>query len=276
MAIKYRHLSRSSAHRQALLRNLVTALIEHEAISTSFAKAKEAQRLAEKLITLGKKNTGAAKNKAQQIFYEPHKHMDKLFGPLRLRYESRPGGYTRVLKQEPTEKDNAPSAILCLVDGPRDIRFDMTVRAIAREQALEMPMREMTAANVRKVTRFRPDGIDVLEQAVKDFATHKNAGTLDRPATATKPDVLRFGKDKYGSLKDQNEKDEERDEDAADEDEDDAWEDIPTVPETVDREALKYAAERKISGLRVGGSRKARRAAYKRRLDRMNSLSSSS
>ena len=69
MAIKYRHLSRSSAHRQALLRNLVTALIEHEAISTSFAKAKEAQRLAEKLITLGKKNTGAAKNKAQQIFY---------------------------------------------------------------------------------------------------------------------------------------------------------------------------------------------------------------
>lgn len=69
MAIKFRHLSRSSAHRQALLRNLVTALIEHEAITTSFAKAKEAQRLAEKLITLGKKNTGASRNQAQQIFY---------------------------------------------------------------------------------------------------------------------------------------------------------------------------------------------------------------
>lgn len=68
-ALKYRHLSRSSSHRQALLRNLVTSLIEHETISTTFAKAKEAQRVAEKLITLGKRNTGAAKHEAQQIFY---------------------------------------------------------------------------------------------------------------------------------------------------------------------------------------------------------------
>lgn len=68
-AIKYRHLSRSSSHRQALLRNLVTSLIEHETISTTYAKAKEAQRMAEKLITLGKRNTGAARVQAQQIFY---------------------------------------------------------------------------------------------------------------------------------------------------------------------------------------------------------------
>lgn len=68
-AIKHRHLSRSSAHRQALLRNLVTSLIEHETISTTWAKAKEAQRLAEKLITLGKKNTAASRMKAQAIFY---------------------------------------------------------------------------------------------------------------------------------------------------------------------------------------------------------------
>ena len=68
-SIKYRHLGRNSAHRQALLRNLVTSLIERESISTTWAKAKEAQRLAEKLITLGKKNTNAAKQKAQAIFY---------------------------------------------------------------------------------------------------------------------------------------------------------------------------------------------------------------
>lgn len=67
--LKYRHLSRSSAHRQALLRNLVDALFEHEAISTTWHKAKEAQRLAEKLITLGKKNTEASKRRAQSIFY---------------------------------------------------------------------------------------------------------------------------------------------------------------------------------------------------------------
>lgn len=198
--------------------------------------------------------------------------MDKLFGPLRLRYETRPGGYTRVLKQEPTADDNAPSAILCLVDGPRDVRFDMTVRAIAREQALEMPMREMTAANVRKVTRFRPEGVDILEQAVKDFASHRNAGTLDMPASASKHDTLRFGKDKYVLARKGREQEQDLDEDEDDEgddDDDDAWEDIPRMHETVDREALTHAASTKRPGLRVGGSRKARRAAYKRRLDRI-------
>ena len=68
-SIKYRHLGRKSSHRQALLRNLVTSLFEKESISTTWAKAKEAQRLAEKLITLGKRNTEAARQKAQAIFY---------------------------------------------------------------------------------------------------------------------------------------------------------------------------------------------------------------
>lgn len=68
-SIKYRHLGRDSAHRQALLRNLVTSLFERESITTTWPKAKEAQRVAEKLITLGKRNTNAAKSKAQAIFY---------------------------------------------------------------------------------------------------------------------------------------------------------------------------------------------------------------
>ena len=70
--MKYRHLGRSSAHRQALLRNLVTSLFEHESISTTWPKAKEAQRLAEKLITLGKKNTEASRRRALSIFYVWH------------------------------------------------------------------------------------------------------------------------------------------------------------------------------------------------------------
>jgi ribosomal protein L17 len=57
--MKYRHLSRSSSHRQALLRNLVTSLFKHESIATTWHKAKEAQRLAEQLVTLGKKNDTA-------------------------------------------------------------------------------------------------------------------------------------------------------------------------------------------------------------------------
>ena len=67
--LKYRHLGRKSSHRQALLRNLVTSLFEHESISTTWPKAKEAQRLAEKLITLGKKNSEVSRKKAQAIFY---------------------------------------------------------------------------------------------------------------------------------------------------------------------------------------------------------------
>ena len=68
-AAKYRHLNRTSSHRQALLRNLVTSLFTHESIQTTWPKAKEAQRLAEKLITLGKKNTNASRTKAEAIFY---------------------------------------------------------------------------------------------------------------------------------------------------------------------------------------------------------------
>lgn len=67
--MKYRHLGRTSSHRQALLRNLVTSLFKHESIATTYPKAKEAQRLAEKLISLGKKNTEASRRVALATFF---------------------------------------------------------------------------------------------------------------------------------------------------------------------------------------------------------------
>lgn len=67
--VQFRQLNRTSAHRKALLRNLVTSLFTHETITTTWPKAKEAQRLAEKLITLGKKNTEASKRRATSIFF---------------------------------------------------------------------------------------------------------------------------------------------------------------------------------------------------------------
>ncbi|MCJ1229112.1 hypothetical protein MMC12_005777 [Toensbergia leucococca] len=165
-ALKYRHLNRSSSHRQALLRNLVTSLIQHESIATTWPKAKEAQRLAEKLITLGKKNTEASRKKAHAIFYDPLIHLPKLLTTLRDRYLHRPGGYTRVLHIEPLKPDQAPSAILELVDGPRDMRFAMTARTLVKERR-EGEVRELTARNVRKVTRFREGGQEELERAVR-------------------------------------------------------------------------------------------------------------
>ncbi|MCJ1234691.1 hypothetical protein MMC14_002654 [Varicellaria rhodocarpa] len=166
-ALKYRHLNRSSAHRQALLRNLVTSLFEHESISTTWPKAKEAQRMAEKLITLGKKNTEASRNRAQRIFYKPLELMPKLFTELRTRYLNRPGGYTRVLRIEPLKEDQAPSAILELVDGPRDMRFAMTAKTLVKERARDDGIRELTARNVAKVTRYREGGLDELEKTVR-------------------------------------------------------------------------------------------------------------
>jgi large subunit ribosomal protein L17 len=166
---------------------MVTSLIEHERISTSLAKAKEVQRFAEKLITLGKKNTNATRSRAQAIFYQPHKHMPKLFGEtpqfpgalpegqvsLRERYANRSGGYTRLLLCEPLKPDAAPSAILSLVDGPKDIRFAMTARTIARERSEgRTTLSEMTAVNMRKVTRYREDGDEALELEVKRQAQY--------------------------------------------------------------------------------------------------------
>ncbi|KAL2841109.1 ribosomal protein L17 [Aspergillus pseudodeflectus] len=173
-AAKYRHLSRSSSHRQALLRNLVTSLFKHESITTTWAKAKEAQRLAEKLITLGKKNTEASRKRALSTFYTPHDILPKLFGPLRERYAERPGGYTRVLRVEPKKDDQAASAILELVDGPKDMRFALTARTVARrrEQGLEA-LNELTLMNVKKVTQFRKDGVEALEREISKLKLGK-------------------------------------------------------------------------------------------------------
>ncbi|OBT76156.1 hypothetical protein VF21_04800 [Pseudogymnoascus sp. 05NY08] len=167
--MKYRHLGRTSAHRQALLRNLVTSLFTHETIQTTWPKAKEAQRLAEKLITLGKKNTEASKRRALSIFFTPHSLLPKLFGPLRERYAERPGGYTRVLRIEPLKADQAPSAILELVDGPKDMRFAMTARTLARVQEAGQEVNDMTAKNIMKVTRYRPDADADLQRMVADL-----------------------------------------------------------------------------------------------------------
>ncbi|RKF71872.1 54S ribosomal protein L8, mitochondrial [Golovinomyces cichoracearum] len=164
--MKYRHLGRKSSHRQALLRNLVTSLFTHESISTTWPKAKEAQRLAEKMITLGKKNTEASRRKAFSFFFTPHDIIPKLFGPLRERYANRPGGYTRVLRIEPLKDDQAPSAILELVDGPKDIRFALTAKTVARLREEGKSINEMTGIYRKKVTRYRPNGELEFEKMV--------------------------------------------------------------------------------------------------------------
>lgn len=89
----------------------------------------------------------------------PHALLPKLFGELRLRYAARPGGYTRVLRTEPVSTyDQGDSAILQLVDGPKDLRFATAAAAVARDRRLGRPQTPLTRLNRRKATRYRGPG----------------------------------------------------------------------------------------------------------------------
>jgi len=112
-----RKLNRTSEHRSAMLRNMCNALLEHEAIKTTLPKAKELRRVVEPLITLGKQPTLANRRLAFDRLRD-RANVVKLFDELGPRYQSRPGGYTRILKMGFRVGDNAPMAYVELVDRP--------------------------------------------------------------------------------------------------------------------------------------------------------------
>ncbi|MDH5457716.1 MAG: 50S ribosomal protein L17 [Nitrospinota bacterium] len=111
-----RKLGRTTAHRKALFRNMVTALIRRERIRTTLAKAKELRSHVEKTITLGKKGTLHAKRLARKVVVEKEA-FTKLFSTLSERYAKRSGGYTRIIKIGNRRGDDAPMAFIELVDG---------------------------------------------------------------------------------------------------------------------------------------------------------------
>jgi large subunit ribosomal protein L17 len=111
----HRKLSRSPSHRKAMLRNLVTSLLEHEEVRTTTAKAKEVRRIAERMITFGKEGTLAARRRALETI-RSKEVASKVFSDLAQRYAKRPGGYTRIMKLGPRHGDNAEISIIQLVD----------------------------------------------------------------------------------------------------------------------------------------------------------------
>ena len=109
-------LSRDSAHRKALMRNLSRSLIEHERIKTSQAKAKAVKPEVEKLITLAKRGDLHARRQAISTLGHPDKGVIyKLFDEIAPRYSARPGGYTRILKLGPRRSDSTEMVYLELV-----------------------------------------------------------------------------------------------------------------------------------------------------------------
>jgi large subunit ribosomal protein L17 len=122
-----RKLNRTSSHRQAMLRNMATSLLRHEIIKTTLPKAKELRRIAEPLITLGKNATLANRRLAFSRLRD-RDIVGKLFNELGPRYSTRPGGYLRILKCGFRNGDNAPMALVELVDRP-----DTSVEAVVAE-----------------------------------------------------------------------------------------------------------------------------------------------
>ena len=112
--VKRKRLRRNMAQRRALLRNLVTSFLEKERIRTTLAKAKAARPLAEKMITLARKDTLHAKRQALSFIYKKPV-VKKLFEELGPRFSERPGGYTRIVKIGPRAGDGADMAILELI-----------------------------------------------------------------------------------------------------------------------------------------------------------------
>jgi len=122
-----RKLNRTSSHRQAMFRNMATSLLRHEIIKTTLPKAKELRRVAEPLITLGKTPTLANRRLAFARLRD-RDIVGKLFAELGPRYQTRNGGYLRILKCGFRLGDNAPMALIELVDRP-----DLTVEPVVAE-----------------------------------------------------------------------------------------------------------------------------------------------
>jgi large subunit ribosomal protein L17 len=112
-----RKLNRTTSHRLAMFRNMANALLTHEEITTTLPKAKELRRVVEPMITMGKKPTLANRRLAYNRLRD-RDTVSKLFGVLGPRYAKRNGGYLRILKHGFRKGDNAPMALMSLLDRP--------------------------------------------------------------------------------------------------------------------------------------------------------------
>ena len=122
-----RKLGRPTAHRKAMLRGMVTLLLENGQVETTLARAKEVRSMAEKMITLGKKNTLASR-RAALAYITKESVVTKLFSEIAPKYAERNGGYTQVFKIGPRRGDAAEMAVVKLIDS------ETTAPAVAEEK----------------------------------------------------------------------------------------------------------------------------------------------
>lgn len=129
-----RKLNRTSSHRKAMFSNMVVSLLDHEQITTTLPKAKELRRIADKMITLGKRGDLHARRQALSVIKD-NDVVSKLFSELADRYKERNGGYTRVLKAGNRYGDMAPMAVIELVDRNPEAKGAADLARVEAEEA---------------------------------------------------------------------------------------------------------------------------------------------
>jgi large subunit ribosomal protein L17 len=131
-----RKLNRTSAHRKALFRNLVTALLEHEQVRTTDAKAKELRRVADKKVTLGKRGDLHARRQAA-AYIRRRSVITKLFTEVAERFRARAGGYTRIVKIGTRHGDAAPMSVIELTDRGEESKAEAEKKRERRRRQAE-------------------------------------------------------------------------------------------------------------------------------------------
>jgi len=177
-----RQLSRNAPHRHALLRSLSVSLLRHETIRTTIPKAKELRRVVEPLITLGKDDSDANRRLAFARLRDSE-IVAKLFDTIGPRFKTRPGGYTRILHMAPRPGDNAPMALMQLVERTAPAAVE-TAPADKKAKKAEKPKAE--AAPSKEEKKAKSDAKKVREKAAKEAkavkaAAHKAARKTAAP-----------------------------------------------------------------------------------------------
>ncbi len=171
-----RRLGRTTSHRVAMFRNMVTSFLNHEKITTTDAKAKELRSIAEKMITLGKKGDLHAMRQAAS-FIRDKKVVTKLFTTIAPRYQERAGGYTRIIKLGLRSGDNASLSLIELVEGP--VEKKAPKKKVARQTSIKP-----APAKVAVQPETAPQTDET--KAVAAEAHAENAESSDAPKTSVK------------------------------------------------------------------------------------------
>jgi large subunit ribosomal protein L17 len=198
-----RKLGRTSSHRQAMLRNLVTSFLAHERIVTTVQKAKEMRRIAERMITFGKKETLHARRQALKVIRD-REVVEKVFDTLAPRFADRSGGYTRIIKIGPRRGDNAEMAIIELLGSD--------LSSIKEKDKDKSKAEKSKTTFKEKISEMKSRGKKKRKKAAKT----KKAGPKEKaaesekkkkaPASKTKDKKKPAGKSKAGSAKSEKKK----------------------------------------------------------------------